>query len=96
MDFMTAQNSYPVDFRLVPNVTRSDPYQKGCIWAQPDVEHAASLVAAIMDAPQTARAKGAAAAEMVRRRFSPQAVGQAMRTRLDELKLLMDAEPASA
>ena len=89
-DFMTAENSYAVDFRLVRSEARSDPYQKGCLWAEPDVEHAAALVADIMDHPDAARERGASAARTVNSQFSPRTAGLAMRSRLEELGLCFE------
>src|SRR5262249_5341054 len=39
LDFMTPENSYLVDHRLVPIGAGNDPYPPDGQWAEPDVEH---------------------------------------------------------
>ena len=85
MDFMNEENSYPVEFRMTANPRRAGPYQKRCVWAEPDVDCAAARLGEILDSPETARSKGAKAAEDIARQFSPEVVGKMMRARLEAI-----------
>ncbi|MGN6868485.1 MAG: glycosyltransferase [Solirubrobacteraceae bacterium] len=86
LDFMTAENSLLVDYRLVPIGAGADPYPAGAQWADPDVQHAASLMRGLFDDPEHARRLGAAAAADIRRTHSPSAAGQIMRRRLEAIR----------
>ena len=47
---MTAANSYPVDYRLVPIPRDFGPYLEGFSWAEPDLEQASLLMRHVVDA----------------------------------------------
>lgn len=85
LDFMTAENSYLVDYRLVPIGSGNGPYPPDGVWAEPDVEHAARLMRQVFDDRDAAAARGALAAEDIRRTHGPDAAGRAMVERLDTL-----------
>ena len=86
LDFMTADNSYLVDYRLVEIGPGNDPYPPAGQWAEPDVDHAARLMREVFDDPRQARARGARAAAEIRASHSPEAAGRFMAERL---KLLL-------
>ncbi|MHB8761284.1 MAG: glycosyltransferase [Coriobacteriia bacterium] len=76
MDYMTAENSLPVECDLVPVVVPPDsPYadvarSEGVSWAEPRIEHAAELMRRIRDDEQLrTRLSGRAAADMETRRM---------------------------
>lgn len=54
MDYMTLQNSYPVDYQLIPLAQTVGPYQKGMMWAEPNIEHAAQLMRFVYEHRQEA------------------------------------------
>src|SRR5207253_11003241 len=54
LDYMTAENSYLVNFRIVPIGAGADPYPPDGVWAEPDVEHAAALMREVFDDPAAA------------------------------------------
>jgi glycosyltransferase involved in cell wall biosynthesis len=57
MDFMSPLNSYPVDFKLVAVADPQGKYPDGfTTWAEPDVEHAAGLLAQIAQNRKVAQA----------------------------------------
>ena len=87
MDFMTPANSYLVGYRLTPLERNWGPYEAGNQWAEPDVEHAASLMHAVFAEPAQAAARGQQGAADIRREYGPEAVGQAMQHRLQLLAL---------
>jgi len=86
LDFMTATNSLLVDHRLVPIGPGADPYPADAEWAEPDVEHAATLMRQLFDDPDRARELGATAAQDIRRTHSPDAAGEVMYRRLESIR----------
>ena len=90
MEFMTAANSFPVDFRLVKIEREIGPFPKGFEWAEPDLDDAARQIRTILDLPQRAKEVGGRAAEDIARNFSPAAIGRRYRARLETLGLIGD------
>jgi hypothetical protein len=82
MDFMTGANSYPVDYAMAPIGPGADPYPADAEWAEPDLEHAASLMRAVVSDREEAARRGAKAAEDVARTNSSAAAGAVMAQRV--------------
>ena len=90
VDFMTPDNSYLVNYTLRPvqpddhryRREMMDYYRVGWMWAEPDVEQAASLMRQLYELPEEGRARGARAAAHMRQHFSPDAVGAIMAGRI--------------
>jgi hypothetical protein len=76
LQFMDRRNSFLVDCRETAVAVADGPYQRGSMWAEPDVEHAAALMRLVYDRPDLARAVGARARADVRRTLSPDAVAR--------------------
>jgi glycosyltransferase involved in cell wall biosynthesis len=85
LDFMTAQNSYLVDYELSVVGPDCEIYPADGEWAQPNVEHAARLMREVVADPQHAAALGMQARDDVARLLSPRTTGAAMRKRLEQL-----------
>lgn len=85
LEFMTRENSYLVDYTLVPVGRGAEPYPADAEWAEPSVEHAAHLMRQVYTDRVSAAARGLRAQEEVRKKFSLQAAGQAMSRRLAEI-----------
>lgn len=85
VDFMNADNSYLVDYKIGFVGPDCEIYPPDGEWAQPRVEHAAELMRCVVEQPQGAATIGARAREDIARELSPQATGAAMRARLEEL-----------
>ena len=85
VDFMTRDNSYLVDYRLVPIGHGNDPYPVDGEWAEPDLEHAATIMRQVFQNREEAAARGARAASEIRRSHGPEPAGRAMRNRLERL-----------
>ena len=84
-DFMTAANSFPVRYRLVPIERDHGPYRAGWRWAEPDEEHAAEQMRTVFTDRELARRVGDRAREDVRRELSNAAVGRILRRRLERI-----------
>ena len=82
LDFMTPENSYFVDYELVPIGEGADPYPPDGEWAQPSVEHASRLMRHVVDHPEEARARGERARADIRARHSLEVAGTVMTDRL--------------
>lgn len=82
MDFMTAFNSFPVEYELVRIERDAGPYRAGQRWAAPNEEHAAHLMRRIVgDEAARTRAAARGRADM-RTRFSRNTVARIVRDRL--------------
>jgi glycosyltransferase involved in cell wall biosynthesis len=89
-DFMSADNSYLVDYRLrtiVPEHHRFTPemaevYAYGQVWADPDLDQAAALMRQVYEHPDEARHRGERAAQAIRSLCGPHEVAERMAARL--------------
>jgi hypothetical protein len=85
VDFMTPENSYLVKYAVTQIDRDYTPYQKGWVWADPDVDHAAELMRHVYENRNEARAVGLKAREDILRLLHPRAVGELMKQRLERI-----------
>jgi glycosyltransferase involved in cell wall biosynthesis len=85
VDFMNADNSLLVDYSIGRVGPECEIYPPEGEWADPSVEHAASLMRRVHDRREEAAALGARAREDIARQLSAAATGAAMRRRLERL-----------
>lgn len=85
LDFMTADNSFLVDYQLVETQPEFGYFAKGNVWAEPSVEHAAELMRQVYTDREHAAAIGTRAATAIRTRMTPQVTGEQIRARLAEI-----------
>jgi glycosyltransferase involved in cell wall biosynthesis len=83
LDFMNAENSVLVDYKLVPMPGDADG---GGEWAEPSVEHAAHAMRQLFEDPGSAQRLGARAAQDIRRTHSPEAAGEIIARRLESIR----------
>ena len=96
LEFMTARNSYLVDYRLARVGPDVEIYPSEGTWAEPDLDHAARLMREVWEHPDAARATGERAARDVAERLSASKVGAIARARLEYLvEQPAAAQPAS-
>jgi glycosyltransferase involved in cell wall biosynthesis len=81
-DFLTPFNAWLVDHRPARIGRGNEPYPADGEWAEPDLDHAASLLRAVRDAPGEASRRAQRAREDVARAHDPLAAGGAMAARL--------------
>jgi SAM-dependent methyltransferase/glycosyltransferase involved in cell wall biosynthesis len=93
MEFMTPQNSYPVDYTLRPIGDDAGPYPASGEWAEPDVGHAARLMRHVFENQEEAGERGLKAAEDLRRNHSAEAAGRAMAERIRRVRTRLGAGP---
>ncbi len=86
LDFMTAVNSYLVDYSPVAIGEGAAPYPAEAQWAEPDVAHAARLMREVFDDRASSAQVGARAAEDIRRTHSAKAAAEVITERLELLR----------
>nr|WP_315475489.1 glycosyltransferase [uncultured Undibacterium sp.] len=82
MDFMTLNNSMPVEFQLKPLEHAVGAYPAGPLWAEADIEHAATCITQLLDKPELRNRLGQQAMLDIRRMLNPDTVGRAVAQRL--------------
>jgi tetratricopeptide (TPR) repeat protein len=85
VDFMRETNSFLVKYRLVEIQKDHGPYKKGCVWAEPDLEHSMELMRLAYENRGNAAAVGQRGQADVWKQLHPTAVGALIRQRLDEV-----------
>ena len=84
-EFFNEDVGYPIDLkRLIPAVAKC-PYYKGFEWADPDVDHLASLMRHVYENPAEARAKGLRASVWAREKWTWLHAANRIKTRLGEI-----------
>jgi glycosyltransferase involved in cell wall biosynthesis len=86
MDFMNTWNSFPVRYQLIELEQDHGPYKRGCHWADPSVEHAATCMRQVVEDSDLRGRIGDAARQTIAQDFSPQALGTRVQARLDVLR----------
>lgn len=86
MDFMTASNSYLVDWEPTHVGLDCDMYPPEGTWAEPDLGHAAEQMRRAWERPDEAQAKAARARQDIARRYAPEVAGRLARERLEQLR----------
>lgn len=85
VDFMSADNSYLVDYEIGRVGPDCEIYPADGEWAQPSVEHAAALMRRAWENPEEAHRIGVRGQKDVLQTLSLQTTGAAMRRRLEEV-----------
>ena len=94
MDFMTANNSLPVDYRLVTLEADEGPYRRGERWAEPSQDDAVAKLRRVADDAALRRRLGERARQDCAAQLSPEAVAGLVKPRLR--KILHDLKPRSS
>lgn len=85
MDFMDINNSYLVKYQLTPVCETMGPYQKGNLWAEPEVEHAAELMRVVYEKREIAQQTARRGASGIRRYLNHQVVGNEIKNRIERV-----------
>ena len=75
VDFFNLNNGWPVRYDLVELEEAVGPYPAGTVWADPDVDHAATQMRRVYDDPKDRERRTRRARKDVRRYLSREAVG---------------------
>ena len=95
-DFMTADTSFPVPYKLVDIDRDHGRYRVGQQWAQPDLDYAADVMRHIEQNREEAAGVGRRAKVHVSDVLHPATIGRKVRLRLRELGFLQDFESVAA
>ena len=82
MEFMDHNNSFLVRYKLAELEENIGPYEKGNVWAEPDVEHAAELMQLVFKDRSTALQVAQRAEDDIKSSRTVELAGQAMKERL--------------
>ena len=85
LDFMDDDCAYLVDWSPAEVETGSSIYPAGARWAEPDLEHAVSLMRAVRAEPAAAAERGRRGRERIAKQLSPAAVGERARVRIETM-----------
>ena len=64
---------------------RGGPYRQGARWAEPDLQHAATLMRAVANDPEASKKMCERAQRQLLDQYSPERCGQAMLHRLEHI-----------
>jgi hypothetical protein len=82
MDFMHPNNSYLVRYRLAELEQDYGPYEKGNVWADPDLDHASELMRLVFADRTNTQIIAARAESDIKRQMTVELAGARMKARL--------------
>lgn len=85
VDFMNQENSMPVHYTLVELNEDIGPYQKGQLWAEPDIGDAAEKMSSMVENKELRKRLADAAARDVRAMLSPGRIAELISARTAEI-----------
>jgi glycosyltransferase involved in cell wall biosynthesis len=85
-DFLNERNSYPVRYRVAPIAEDAGPYLRGFEWADPDVDHAATVMRHVFTRREEAVERAGAARRDLLAEYDPAHRGASMRARLETIR----------
>ena len=86
LDFMDKGNSYLVDFERVALDRDYPPYDKGCTWAEPSVEHAAHTMRWVYEHREEAQVVAARGRATIEAELSSAAAARRMLARIADIR----------
>jgi len=87
-DFMNLNNCYPVKYKTVNLEKDYQPYEKGSIWADPDIIHASSLMKQVYENKDEAKKVGLQAYKDIKNQLNYDVVGLEILKRLKSIQNL--------
>jgi len=89
MDYMNVNNSFLVKFKMTELDKTYGPYEKGNVWADPDIEHAVEQMRWVCENKDKAKQIGKRAQLEVKQTLNPILAGREMRERLELINAKM-------
>jgi glycosyltransferase involved in cell wall biosynthesis len=89
VDYMTADNSIAIDYKLVELGQDYGPYKAHQHWAEPDLDQAAHWMKKLRDDPSLGHRLGRHAQQTICSLYSPSIVAPQIRTRLTEIRIAL-------
>jgi glycosyltransferase involved in cell wall biosynthesis len=87
VDYMTADNSIPIDYQLMQLGQDYGPYKAHQHWAEPDLDQAAHWMKKLRADPSLGHRLGHLAQETIRALYSPEVVGNSIQGRLEKIRV---------
>jgi hypothetical protein len=84
-DFLDERTGWVVEHSLVPLRRAHGPYPAGAVWAEPDVRHAAEMMARVVADPEARARKVEAAQRRVQELYAPAAAGERIRREIERI-----------
>ncbi|HEV2843341.1 MAG TPA: glycosyltransferase family 4 protein, partial [Thermoanaerobaculia bacterium] len=85
-DFLDDETGFVVRHSPTALDKPQGPYPVGAIWAEPDVEHAASLMRSLAENPESANPRIEAARQRIRELYAPEAAARRLRCELARVR----------
>ncbi len=89
MDYMNVGNSVPVRFDMVEVPGHAEPQAKRHFWAEPDLDHAAEMIKAVVEDRSLRENLGRRAKHDIRTNFSPERTGEMLNQRLEQIRMIL-------
>ena len=89
MDYMNINNSLLVKYSLIEIKKDVGPYEKGNVWADPDILHAAELMRCVYENRESAQEMGARASEDIKNLLDPVTLGKRIKERIDRISSVL-------
>lgn len=96
MEFMTSRNSLTVDYQLVELSQDYGPYERGNVWADPNVDHAAYLMSSVYNDKTLVESIARKASSDIKNYFSPRAIGEKIKHRIDDISTQLKSNAAKS
>ncbi|NUU35665.1 glycosyltransferase family 4 protein [Pseudomonas sp. C2B4] len=90
-DFMDEENSLPVDYTVVELDRDFGPYQKGQVWAEPNLANAAAKMVELQSNPALAERIGSLAAKRIKEMYSAESIARIQESRCADIHASLDA-----
>ena len=84
-DFMDEENSLPVDYTMIELDKDFGPYQKGQVWAEPNLANAAAKMVEIQCNPALAERVGSLAAKRIKEMYSADRIAEIQESRCADI-----------
>lgn len=89
-DFMNSGNSFPVKYETIELKEDIGFFRRGDTWAEADVRHASEMMKFVFENQQNAAEIGRKAAFTIQNEFSPLAVGNKIKSRVERINYLRE------
>lgn len=86
VDYMTADNSIAIDYKLVKLGHDYGPYKADQSWADPDLDQASQWMKKLRDDPALGHRLGGNAQQTITSLYSPEVVGKIIQARLNNIR----------
>jgi len=85
IDFMNGDNSFPVKYKLIPLEEDYGEYKKGNVWAEPDLEHASTLMRYVFENQEKANEIGENASAHIKKKMNFRITGEEIFNRINKI-----------